>query len=124
MSIINNFLINDRWTFADRRDAGRPFWRRGLHFHAVSLVGAVVQLLVFVGGNAMWMYLTYSDARIDAYFATAGTWFHRFVVHPFVSPPDVGPLKYVSQLVGIGIAVVWNFLANFHWTWRADGSQP
>jgi putative flippase GtrA len=123
LSIINNFLINDRWTFADRRHADVPFWRRGMHFHAVSLIGAVVQLLVFVVGNVIWMYLTYSTAQIDSYFATAGSPFERFVVHPFLEPPEVGALKYLSQLAGIGIAVMWNFLANFHWTWRIEGTS-
>ena len=123
ISIINNFLLNDRWTFVDRRHSESPFRRRFLHFHAVSLVGAIVQLCVFVGGNVVWMYLTYSALDIDAYFATAGGWFERYVMHPLFSPPEVGELKYLSQLFGIGTAVVWNFLANFHWTWRTEGGQ-
>jgi putative flippase GtrA len=123
LSIINNFLLNDRWTFADRRHAEIPFWRRAVHFHAVSLIGAVVQLTVFVVGNVIWMYLTYDTQQIDAYFATAGSWFERFVMHPLFAPPEVGTLKYLSQLFGIGTAVVWNFLANFHWTWRTEGAQ-
>jgi putative flippase GtrA len=94
-----------------------------VHFHAVSLIGAVVQLTVFVVGNVIWMYLTYDTQQIDAYFATAGSWFERFVMHPLFAPPEVGTLKYLSQLFGIGTAVVWNFLANFHWTWRTEGAQ-
>ena len=45
-----------------------------------------------------------TNAVIDAYFATAGTWLQRFVVHPLFTPPDVGNLMYVSQLIGIGVA--------------------
>jgi putative flippase GtrA len=123
LSIVNNFLLNDRWTFRDRRHAEIPFWRRAVQFHAVSLIGAVVQLLIFVAGNVIWMYLTYSTDQIDAYFAGAGNWFERFVIHPLFSPPEVGALKYLSQLAGIGTAVMWNFLANFHWTWRTEGAK-
>lgn len=123
VSIVNNFLLNDRWTFRDRRHPESPFFRRAIHFHAVSLVGALVQFLVFVGGNVVWMYATWPPARIDAYFATAGSWLERFVVHPLFAPPDVGNLMYASQMIGIGAAVLWNFLANFHWTWRTDRTK-
>ena len=39
------------------------------------------------------------------------------------SPPDVGNLKFFSQLLGIGLATFWNFLANFYWTWKLDSSH-
>lgn len=120
LSIISNFLLNDRWTFKDRRHAERPFWRRGLDFHVISLVGALMQLVVFVALNVVWMFLLYPQAQVDGYFATAGGWIGRYIGHPLLEPPEVGALKYVSQLFGIGVAVLWNFLANFHWTWRIE----
>ena len=86
-------------------------------------MGAAVQLLIFVAGNVAWMHLTYAPEKIDAYFATAGSPFARFVMHPLFAPPEVGRLMYLSQLAGIGTAVIWNFLANFHWTWRTEAER-
>ena len=34
--------------------------------------------------------------------------------------PEPGLFKYLSQLVGIGLAMTWNFLSNFHLTWACD----
>jgi len=123
LSIINNFLWNDVWTFKDRRHSESPFFRRVIHFHAVSLVGSIAQFLIFVVGNVLWMYSTWTRAGIDAYFATAGTWFERFVLHPLFAPPEVGKLMYLSQLAGIGAGMLWNFFANFHWTWRTERNE-
>jgi putative flippase GtrA len=122
VSIVSNFLLNDVWTFKDRRHSESPFVRRLIHFHAVSWVGALAQLLIFVGGNVLWMYWTWAPAAIDDYFATAGGGFARYVLHPLFAPPEVGRLMYLSQLAGIVAGVLWNFLANFHWTWRVERS--
>jgi putative flippase GtrA len=118
LSVISNLLLNEAWTFRDRRPS-KPFWRRAVKFHIVSGIGATGQLMVFVVGNVLWMVVLYDPAAVDAYFAAHVGWFDRYLVHPFVDPPDVGKLMYVSQLAGIGAAMTWNFLANFYWTWRA-----
>ena len=34
-----------------------------------------------------------------------------------LDPPDIGYLMYLAQLVGIGAATGWNFVANLFWTW-------
>jgi dolichol-phosphate mannosyltransferase len=52
-SIISNFLLNDRWTFKDRRDS--KIWSRLLKFNTVSAAGigvnmGIMALLVEVGG--------------------------------------------------------------------------
>ena len=39
--------------------------------------------------------------------------------HLIMEPPDVGNGIYLSQIAGIGVATVWNYLANFYWTWRS-----
>jgi putative flippase GtrA len=118
VSILSNFLLNDRWTFRDRRHAERSLAKRAADFHLVSLVGAAMQLSVFVASNVAWMLLLSPREVSDAYFGGGAPWFDRFIRHPLLEPPDVGALKYVSQLLGIGLAVLWNYLANFHLTWR------
>jgi len=109
ISIVSNFLFNDRWTFADRAATARGWWTRAFRFHAVSGVGAMVQWTTFVLAN----YALASALSL----VSAG----RFV-EAFSRPPAVGAWKYLSQFVGIGLAAVWNFIANLNWTWR--GADP
>ena len=42
VSIFTNFMLNDRWTWADREK--KPFWHRLTAFYLVSLSAALVQL--------------------------------------------------------------------------------
>lgn len=42
VSIFTNFMLNDRWTWADREK--KPFWYRLVAFYLVSLSAAAVQL--------------------------------------------------------------------------------
>ncbi len=111
ISIVSNFVLNDRWTFADRTEQASDSWTRLFRFHAVSLVGAVLQWSTFVLGN----YLV-GVALIDGFLGG--------LIDSISAPPDVGPWKYLSQFVGIGLAAVWNFAANLGWTWRQEGPQP
>jgi len=48
IAIINNFILNELWTFRDRRTPGqKSFLMRGLKFNLVSLVGGGINLGVF-----------------------------------------------------------------------------
>lgn len=111
ISVLSNFVLNDRWTFADRRAAASRWATRVFRFHAVSGVGATVQWLTFVGGNyvfARWALGVDSTTMLAS----------------ISDPPDVGAWKYLSQFVGIGLAAVWNFVANLSWTWRDVDPGP
>jgi dolichol-phosphate mannosyltransferase len=111
ISVLSNFALNDRWTFADRRAAASGGLTRLIRFHAVSGVGATVQWVTFVVGN----YLVASLLLGDGTSSLGASFSH---------PPEVGAWKYFSQFVGVGVAAVWNFLANLKWTWRNDGPGP
>ena len=83
-SIISNFVLNDSFTFADRRTLGTvSFLRRLGKFNLVSLVGAAINW-------GITQLLT-----------------HFFDIH-----------YLLANLVGIAIAVLWNYLANRGWTWK------
>jgi putative flippase GtrA len=118
VSILSNFLLNEYWTFRDRRMESGTFGLRALRFNLVSLVGALVQWSVFVYANLAWAIMIFSPADLLAYHAAAENLLQRWVLHPVLQPPEVGYLMYASQLLGIGIATFWNFLVNVHWTWR------
>jgi dolichol-phosphate mannosyltransferase len=83
-SIISNFVLNNYFTFGDRRLAGaRIFLERLLKFNVVSLFGLGINLGV--------LYLF----------------------------TDVFGLYYLlSNLCGIAVAMLWNYLVNTLWTWR------
>jgi putative flippase GtrA len=119
VSILSNFAINHLWTFGDRRDEGGSVLRHGVRFHLVSLGGGAIQFLVFVAMNVAWLLAFGGAAAIAAYGAGAGSWTERWLWHAIVSPPDVGRLVYLSQILGIGAATVWNYLLNFYWTWAS-----
>lgn len=98
ISIISNFLLNNAWTFRDRNAAARTgFLARMGRFNLVSLVGLAIQLTT---------YYAVSRALVAS-----------------LELADIGLLKYPSQLAGIALAMGWNFLSNFYWTW-AQKSEP
>lgn len=95
VSVVWNFLLNNAWTFKDRNEGARSgFLARLFKYHLVSLVGMALQLGCFVVVNAMLL------TQVD----------------------ELGPFKYLSQLMGIAFAMAWNFLSNFYFTWRQ--SEP
>jgi len=76
LSIIFNFMLNDVWTFKDRR-AG-SFIKRLVKFHASSFSGGIVQyaivilLLVsflhFSNGSEILLFLFFSDVKAQSLF--------------------------------------------------------
>jgi len=119
ISILSNFLMNEFWTF--REDRTGHFLKRMLLFQVVSLVGALVQWLIFIAMNPLWLWLLEGRAALELYFQQAQG---SALLEPIVNPPEVGLWLYASQLLGIAVATAWNFLANFHWTWkRREGRE-
>jgi dolichol-phosphate mannosyltransferase len=93
VSIISNFLFHDSWTFEQQKQT-QSFLKRILSFELVSLVGATIQWLIFIGMNLLWVKFNMLDEK----------------------------KMYLSQLMGIIIATGWNFLANLRFTWAKTKS--
>ncbi len=123
VSILSNFVVNDRWTFRDQRGEGTVVSRL-LRFQGVSLVGALMQWSVFVAGNVGLLWWLEGGQAVALYFAVEGGILERYIYQPIAHPPDVGAGIYLAQLVGIGVATGWNFLANVYWTWRHPTEAP
>lgn len=94
VSIFTNFLLNDGWTWRDRRQAGAPGWfvRLG-RFYLVASVGALVQWGVGHGARAVLASMTL----------------------PFGLD---GERDTLSVLTGIAVGTVLNFVLNNFWTYR------
>ena len=101
----------------DQREGG-TLLGRAARFQLVSLVGAVMQWTVFIAGSVALFGLLEGGDALAAYLDGADGWVERFVRRPIVDPPAIGHGVYLAQLVGIGVATGWNYLANFYWTWR------
>jgi putative flippase GtrA len=118
ISVNSNFIINEIWTFSDRRiGAAGGIWKRCLKFHLISLGGAAIQWSVFVAANVCWTIVFQSDSAGEVAPMGDGSWVDTYVWKPIADPPQVGNFKYLSQLLGIGAATLWNYFANFYWTW-------
>lgn len=78
LSVVNNFVWNNWWTFGQRTISPVRFVR----FNLVSLGGLVITSVVFA----------VLVQRLDVYYLLA-------------------------QLIGIGAATTWNFVASVFWTW-------
>ena len=120
ISINTNFLINEYWTFHDRRTGNGAIGNRWLQFHLVSFGGAVIQWILFVAVNMAWVVLLEEPPVSEPYVGSQAGYFDRYIWSPIISPPDVGNLKYISQLIGIGVATLWNFFINFYWAWKKE----
>jgi putative flippase GtrA len=123
VSILTNFIMNEWWTFRDRRHES-GFLARTTRFQVVSHLGALVQWTVFLLGNLACLWWLSEMTGVTAYLAQGETGLMGTIKHLIVNPPEVGGGIYLSQLVGIGVATVWNYLANFYWTWKASKPEP
>ncbi|WP_242334871.1 MULTISPECIES: GtrA family protein [Anaeromyxobacter] len=95
-SIVTNFLLNDAFTFRDRRELGAGVVSRLVRYHAVSLAGGVVQLVVF-GLAALALMRTLGRA-------------------------ELGGLRYLAQSAGIALAFAANYLGSLRFAWGPPGA--
>ncbi len=99
LSILSNFLLNDRWTFRDRCE-GVAFRHRFLRFHVVSAVGFLINWGVFAMLN--WAVEHGSVQLLGS-------------IQLFGKPQNLDDM--LAAMIGIGAALSWNFAANLLWTW-------
>lgn len=84
VAICSNYLLNNNWTFADRKDGFLSL--SGLaRYHAVSVGGIVISL-----------------ATLQVLAGILG-------IRPML-----------ANLVGITLAIGWNYALNVRWTWRRE----
>lgn len=91
IAIINNFLWNDRWTFADianQQTSGNQRLKRFLKFNLICLAGLILNVLLL---NVLFNYLGFQHIP-------AG--------------------RYLANLIAIALVTIWNFWINFKLSWR------
>jgi putative flippase GtrA len=98
-SIVWNFLFHDAITFGDRRPSVRvEMPGRLLRYHAVSAVGALVQLCTFVLAAVA---LSRASGRAE-----------------------LGALRYAAQAAGIAAAFLWSFGGSMRFAWATGDATP
>jgi len=95
VSILTNFMLNDRWTWGDRSKGGPADWfARLAKYYLLASVAAVVQLgVTWASFRLFWMHF---DLVIVQY--------------------DLSPT--LSLFTGIGCGMFINFLASHLWAFR------
>lgn len=91
IAIVNNFLWNDAWTFADMSSKQRGWkkrFKRFLKFNTVCLVGLSLNVLLL---NVMFNFLGFNS---------------------FPSG------RYIANFMAIAIVTIWNFWLNLKLSWR------
>ena len=88
VSIITNFILNDRFTFADRRTGQKKSYiNRLVKFNLICVIGALI--------------------NIGIYSLILG-----------ISGYDSLGWRLLANFIGIIIAFLWNYLVNTIWTWK------
>ncbi len=108
-AIINNFLWNDAWTFADLAQKQKGWQARARRlgkFNAVCLIGALLQIGI--------MTLILSIPAVRQLPAIA----NQFTTATWADKAD----EYVAKLFAIAIVILWNFWINLKLSWRTPKS--
>lgn len=96
VSIFTNFLLNDFWTWKDRRGkGGSAFLRRLVKYYAVSALAALLQYATSLGATALVAVLFYGSTG-----AVVAIWW-----------------KWLAVLCGVAVGTLVNFVVNHLWTY-------
>jgi putative flippase GtrA len=103
LSLLFNFILNDVWTFRDRR-AG-SFVRRLVKFHVSSFSGGIVQYIVTIG--LLIMFLGFSNISEIIYFI--------FFSHVEAQSMFLAVINFIGILSGFII----RYLTSLKYVWVA-----
>lgn len=125
VSVFTNFVLNDLWTWRDRRDrAVSGFWGRLVKFYLVSAVAAAVQFTTSMGialaarRSAAWESQL---QRADSWVSGIVHYFHALM---WMSIYGEHRLYHVlAPCIGIALGMMINFFVNNVWTFRAKSSR-
>ena len=105
-AIINNFLWNDAWTFADlaqRQKGWRARLARFYKFNLVCLLGAALQIGI--------MALILAVPAVSQIPELAG----KIITATWTGNAD----EYFAKVLAIVLVTLWNFWMNLKLSWRA-----
>jgi len=101
-AILSNFILNNAWTFADRKIAPSKYLRKFIKFNLASAGSIVIQLIVAIVGERL------------------------FGLQPLFTLPIIHLLidsGQVYAVIGIVLGMSWNFFAYNYFIWNAPQSS-
>jgi len=104
-AIINNFLWNDAWTFADlaqQQKGWRARFGRFYKFNLVCLLGAFLQ----VGIMTLLLWVPFVNQIPE------------FIRQITSAPWTANAHEYFAKIVAIALVTLWNFWINLKLSWR------
>ncbi len=105
VAIVNNFLWNDAWTFADlaqRQQGWEARFQRFFKFNLVCLMGAFLQVAMMALLLAV-PAVNHLPILMDQ--LTTAEWTHN-------------ANEYFAKIVAIALVTLWNFWINLKLSWR------
>ncbi|KST63285.1 glycosyltransferase [Mastigocoleus testarum] len=120
IAIINNFLWNDAWTFADvtyKQQEWRQRLKRFLKFNTICLAGLVLNVLIlslllnfvipYQYRNHVWLLKIFLPVN---FVKSVFEFQHIFTIQIRV--------LYIANFIAIAVTTIWNFWVNLKLSWR------
>lgn len=100
-AIISNFILNNLWTFSDRKlTSWHEIPKKFITFNILSFGSAVIQFISLKIGELIFGLASYKGPIIDAPFIKIFSWYLVFYV------------------AGVAIGLVWNYIMYSKVIWR------
>jgi putative flippase GtrA len=110
LSLINGFVWNRRWTFHDKR--GEPRWQQAIKFTVVNATGYCLNIAVSVLLLSLISTLGQGAWRANHFRGVVFAILQGHAPHySFLAVNGAG-------VVATAVVVLWNYLANHHWSFR------
>jgi dolichol-phosphate mannosyltransferase len=100
-AVSSNFYLNFVWTFKGKGDH-KSVKKKYFHFFMISLLNFVINLFTL---------------KIMVGFLSGNKVIYDIIIQYFNSNPDK-IIKLIAQIIGIGVATVFNFFGNYFITFR------
>ena len=110
VAIVNNFLWNDAWTFADlaqQQQGQKARFRRLLKFNSVCLLGAFLQYVLMEGLLKVPLIVGIPE------------WLSQVMAIGADNHAD----EYLAKVIAIAIVILWNFWINLKLSWRTPSAN-
>ncbi len=102
ISIIFNFMLNDIWTFKDKRIGN--IWKRLLKFHMSSASGGIIQYIVVISIILIMFHFSNASEILAILFFTSYLKLHSLVL---------GVINFIGIISGFSV----RFITSIKWVW-------
>jgi len=102
ISIVFNFMLNDVWTFKDKRKGN--IWKRLLKFHMSSASGGIIQYIVVISIIVIMFHFNNASEILAILFSTSYLKLKSLVLG-------------IINFVGIISGFIVRFITSVKWVW-------